>query len=138
MYDPHRWMGFLADAMTDAEITGPADLCRRAGISPSLYSRWESARRQPGNRALQKLAPVLGVPVRRLLIEAGHFEEYELLGGDDALAEILGSPTLSDAQKLRLIEEWRKEGMERERRFAVFVERFLARVTGSTESKPLP
>lgn len=137
MYDPERWAAFLSGAMADAGIAGPADLCRRAGISHSVFSRWISDCRQPGNRALSKLAPVLGVSVRTLLVESGHFSEDELIGGDDALTEILISRKLTDKQKLRLIGEWRRDERARERRFATFVERFLMRAGDAEESGSL-
>ncbi|MFI0481719.1 helix-turn-helix domain-containing protein [Actinomadura sp. 9N215] len=139
MYDPARWMSFLSEAMRDADITGPADLCRRLGVNHSVYSRWESENRQPSNSMLRKLAPVLGVSVRTLLVESGHFEPYELVGGDDALNEILASDKLNDRAKLELIGEWRREERAREHRFIRFIETLLARVDRDPEeSSPLP
>ncbi|MBT2213485.1 helix-turn-helix domain-containing protein [Actinomadura sp. NEAU-AAG7] len=128
----------MSEAMRDAGVTGVPELCRRAGINPSLVSRWEHHERQPGNRALRKLAPVLNVSVRKLLVEAGHFSEHEMLGGEDALSEILASPKLTDRQKLALLSEWRKQERERELRFSDTVERMLAWAGRSEESRQSP
>lgn len=127
MYDPERWMRFLSTSMAEAGVNGPADLCRRAGLrQQSIFTKWQHGS-QPGNDVLRKLAPVLGVPVRTLLVEAGHFDEDELAGGDDALATILASKVLTDKQKLRLINEWVRSNREREHRFVTLVEQLLSR-----------
>lgn len=47
------------------------------------------------------------MPVRDLLIAAGHFEPEDLPGNDDILIAILDSDKLSDKTKVQLIKEWR-------------------------------
>ena len=47
-------------AAREALGIGPAELCRRTGISPNTYSQWESAKGRPSLDEAMKLCRVLG------------------------------------------------------------------------------
>jgi transcriptional regulator with XRE-family HTH domain len=122
MYDPERWMRFLEQSRDEIGIPDWASLCRAAGLrSQSIVNRWREGQ-QPNNEVIRKLAPVLGVSVRTLLVEAGHFEEHQMIGGV-ALERLMESPILDEERKQRILEEWRDWDNKREKRFRRFLER---------------
>lgn len=106
MYDVEHWMSVLDSLRKQAGYDSYAELCRSAGIEQSNINRWREGR-QPSNGAILKLSGTLAVPVRTLLIAAGHFGPADLSDGDEAtLLRLIESGKLSKRQKLALMAEW--------------------------------
>lgn len=71
------WADYLDHAMGAAGFANAADLSRAAGVDQTQISRWLRGVGQPSVENLRKLAPVLKVPLLRLLVEAGHITRAE-------------------------------------------------------------
>ncbi len=78
------WWIFLTQQMKRRRLS-QADVARELGIPSSTVSRWRT--QAPSPAMLRKLAPVLRLPVVRLLVEAGHIEP-----GEVGLAEMAPAP----------------------------------------------
>lgn len=86
MTDAQGFAGYLRRAMEAVGITA-ADLSRATGIKDSVISRWLKGS-IPTVENLRLLAPVLQVPVRDLVVAAGHMFPEEV-----GLTEIPEPPT---------------------------------------------
>lgn len=62
--------------MKNAQVS-PAELARVVGVADSIISRWLKGA-IPTVKNLRKAAPVLGVPVRDLVVRAGHMLPEEV------------------------------------------------------------
>ncbi len=62
--------------MADAGLSA-AELGRRSGFDGSVVSRWLDGKSTPSIANLRQLAPVLGVPLLRLVVLAGHLTADE-------------------------------------------------------------
>lgn len=58
---------YLHDAMRGAGFTKPTYLARAADIDPSVVIRWLRSGQRPSVPLLERIAPVLGVPVAELI-----------------------------------------------------------------------
>ncbi|WP_329148229.1 helix-turn-helix transcriptional regulator [Streptomyces sp. NBC_01456] len=66
---------------------GQAEFARHAGISHPVVSRTLRGTNSPSPDVLEAMAPVLKVPLRELLVQAGILTEGELPGGAGAAGE---------------------------------------------------
>lgn len=85
MTDAQDFGAYLRHAMDSAKLTA-ADLGRAAGVANSVVSRWFRGS-VPSIENLRLLSPALGVPMRELVVAAGH-----LLPEEVGLAEMPQAP----------------------------------------------
>lgn len=76
MTDAQQFAAYLEAAMTAAGKS-QADLARAAKVPPSVVSRWLRGA-QPSVENLRLLSPALRVPVRDLVVAAGHMRPEEV------------------------------------------------------------
>jgi len=125
MTDAQDFASYLRRAMELAGVT-QADLSRAIGVKDSVISRWLKGS-IPTIENLRLLAPVLRVPVRDLVVAAGHMlpEEVGLTEPPEppeprpptAEEGIRAEPYLSDVKKelfIGLLNEMRDENAENE------------------------
>lgn len=125
MTDAQDFADYLERAMESAGVTA-AGLARATGIKDSVISRWRKGA-VPTVENLRLLAPVLGVPMRDLVVVAGHMlpEEVGLTGIPEppkpriptAEEGIRAEPYLSDDKKelfIGLLRALREEHSENE------------------------
>lgn len=88
-------------ANADTDIESVADLARATGIKPSVYSKWFNGSEQPSVRSLQRLAPVIGAPLRELLVLACRVDAEDLgLDATPEPPEVLGHPLAREIDSL--------------------------------------
>lgn len=103
---------YLQAAMNAARISNGARLAEMSGIGQSLVSRWLNGKSIPSIENLRAIAEPLGVPMRDLVIRAGHMtsEEFGLeeeptppTGRHSIEDEIRADPRIRDDRKEVLI-----------------------------------
>ncbi len=63
---------YLLSAMKAAGFRSNASLARASGITESSISKWRNDLETPKHPMLRQLAPILGVPMRELVVAAGY------------------------------------------------------------------
>jgi transcriptional regulator with XRE-family HTH domain len=89
------FVAFLKAAMEAAGIPTGARLAELAGLNPSLVNRWLNGKTVPSIDNLREIAPHLRVPLRVLVVRAGHMTAEEM-GIDKDLPLPTGNHTLED------------------------------------------
>src|SRR5436309_4343484 len=115
---PDRWhdLGeFIRDQRNQARLS-LRRLSDLAGISNPYLSQIERGLRKPSAEILQQIAKALRISAETLYIQAGILEERET--GHDLVGEILRDPTITEAQKLGLVQvcvsfQHENEGLQR-------------------------
>jgi transcriptional regulator with XRE-family HTH domain len=81
-----------------------ADLARRAGINPSILSRWIAGSMQPGAQPLRELAHVLRVRPVDLMVAAGRLDPADVTESPRTAEESISqAPGLSEKEKGELL-----------------------------------
>lgn len=75
--ESNTWPAFLRQAMDNAGIPSPARLADASGIDRSVISNWLGDKVQPTIPNLKRLVAPLGIPLLRLMQEAGLISEKE-------------------------------------------------------------
>lgn len=69
---PDEGFGYWLGMMLDARAMSNADLARAIEVENSLVSKWRRNRQRPDTVSCRLIAEALGVPIREVMIHAGH------------------------------------------------------------------
>lgn len=120
---------YLLSAMRAAGFPSNASLARASGITESSISKWRNDLETPKHPMLRQLAPILGVPMRELVVAAGYMT-WEEAGLDAApkppepvdVDALLAKSELSEADRKTVADE-----LQRLRALNVGIERLKRR-----------
>lgn len=83
-----RRFGEWLEAMLRVRNWTRADLGRRIGSHGSLVSKWAHGYQRPDSLSCRQIAEAFGVPVREVMILAGHADPDGVLAPDPAKAQL--------------------------------------------------